>query len=118
MKRAQKLGSRASRVGFDWPDRQGVREKIREEIDELEEAVGTREVADIEEEFGDVLFAVVNLARHLDIDPEKALTGANRKFERRFRDMEREIDANGKRMSDFNLETLGKYWRAAKKRVG
>lgn len=118
LKRAQKLGSRASRVGFDWPDRQGVREKIREEIDELEEAVGTREVADIEEEFGDVLFAVVNLARHLDIDPEKALTGANRKFERRFRDMEREIDANGKRMSDFNLETLGKYWRAAKKRVG
>lgn len=118
LKRAQKLGSRASRVGFDWPDRQGVREKIREEIDELEEAVGTREVADIEEEFGDVLFAVVNLARHLDIDPEKALTGANRKFERRFRDMEREINANGKRMSDFNLETLGKYWRAAKKRVG
>ena len=118
LKRAQKLGSRASRVGFDWPDRQGVREKIREEIDELEEAVGTREVADIEEEFGDVLFAVVNLARHLDIDPEKALTGANRKFERRFRDMEREIDANGKRMSDFNLETLDKYWRAAKKRVG
>lgn len=118
LKRAQKLGSRASRVGFDWPDRHGVREKIREEIDELEEAVGTREVADIEEEFGDVLFAVVNLARHLDIDPEKALTGANRKFERRFRDMEREIDANGKRMSDFNLETLGKYWRAAKKRVG
>lgn len=118
LKRAQKLGSRASRVGFDWPDRHGVREKIREEIDELEEAVGTREVADIEEEFGDVLFAVVNLARHLDIDPEKALTGANRKFERRFRDMEREIDANGKRMSDFNLETLDKYWRAAKKRVG
>lgn len=118
LKRAQKLGSRASRVGFDWPDRQGVREKIREEIDELEEAVGTREVADIEEEFGDVLFAVVNLARHLDIDPEKALTGANRKFERRFRDMEREINANGKRMSDFNLETLDKYWRAAKKRVG
>ncbi|MCH7829889.1 MAG: nucleoside triphosphate pyrophosphohydrolase [Proteobacteria bacterium] len=118
LKRAQKLGSRASRVGFDWPDRHGVREKIREEIDELEEAVGTREVADIEEEFGDVLFAVVNLARHLDIDPEKALTGANRKFERRFRDMEREINANGKRMSDFNLETLDKYWRAAKKRVG
>ena len=118
LKRAQKLGSRASRVGFDWPDRQGVREKIREEIDELEEAVGTREVADIEEEFGDVLFAVVNLARHLDIDPEKALTGANRKFERRFRDMEREINANGKRMSDFNLETLDKYWRTAKKRVG
>lgn len=118
LKRAQKLGSRASRTGFDWPDRHGVREKIREEIDELEEAAGTREVADIEEEFGDVLFAVVNLARHLDIDPEKALSGANRKFERRFRDMEREIKENGKRMRDFNLETLDKYWRAAKRRVG
>ncbi len=118
LKRAQKLGNRASRVGFDWPDRQGVREKIREEIDELEEAVGTREAADIEEEFGDVLFAVVNLARHLDIDPEKALTGANYKFERRFRDMELNIKENGKRLIDFNLETLDKYWRAAKKRVG
>lgn len=118
LKRAQKLGNRASRVGFDWPDRHGVREKIREEIDELEEAVGTREAADIEEEFGDVLFAVVNLARHLDVDPEKALTGANYKFERRFRDMELVIEENGKRLTDFNLETLDKYWRAAKKRVG
>lgn len=116
--RAEKLGKRASRVGFDWPDRQGVRDKIREEIDELEQAVGTREIADIEEEFGDVLFAVVNLARHLDIDPEKALTRANHKFERRFREMEREIAARGKRFKDFNLESLDKRWRAAKKRVG
>lgn len=118
LKRAEKLGKRASRVGFDWPDRRGVRAKIQEELDELEVAVGERESADMEEEFGDVLFAVVNLARHLDIDPEKALTGANYKFERRFRDMEQEIGASGKRVRDFNIESLDRYWRAAKKRVG
>ncbi len=118
LKRAEKLGKRASRVGFDWPDRRGVREKIHEELDELEEAVGGRMSDDMEEEFGDVLFAVVNMARHLDIDPEKALSGANNKFERRFRDMEREIKDSGKRFRDFKLESLDKYWRAAKKRVG
>ena len=85
LKRAQKLGKRAGRVGFDWPDRKGVHLKIQEELDELEEAVGTRDTASIEDEVGDLLFAVVNLARHLDVDAEKALTAANGKFERRFR---------------------------------
>ena len=118
LKRAEKLGKRASRAGFDWPDRQGVREKIREELEELEEAVGSRETESMEEELGDVLFAVVNLARHLNIDPEKALTGANYKFERRFREMEADIADSGKRFRDFNLESLDKFWRAAKKRVG
>ena len=118
LKRAEKLGKRASRVGFDWPDRRGVHEKIQEEIVELEEAVGARNADDMEEEFGDLLFAVVNLARHLSIDPEKALTGANYKFERRFRNMEDDVAAGGKRLRDHNLETLDQFWRAAKKRVG
>lgn len=118
LKRAEKLGKRASRVGFDWPDRAGVRAKIKEELDELSEAVGTREFERIEEEFGDVLFAIVNLSRHLKIDPEKALTRANSKFERRFRDMEVGIEASGKRVNDHKLETLDKHWRSAKKRVG
>jgi len=118
LKRAQKLGKRASVVGFDWPDRHGVREKIREELDELEAAVGTRSQPDIEEEFGDLLFAVVNLARHLDVDPEHALTDANHKFERRFRDMEAAIDGAGNALKDLSLESLDKEWRAAKKRVG
>jgi ATP diphosphatase len=118
LKRAEKLGKRASRVGFDWPDRRGVREKIHEELEELEEAVGSRNPDHVEEEFGDLLFAVVNLARHLDIDPEKALTGANYKFERRFRDMEGTIAASGNRIRDFKLETLETFWRKAKKRVG
>lgn len=118
LKRAEKLGKRAGRVGFDWPDRQGVRDKIHEELDELDEAVGSRDSASVEEEFGDLLFAVVNLARHLGIDPEKALTGANHKFERRFRDMEQAVTADGKRFRDFNVESLDRHWRAAKKRVG
>jgi MazG family protein len=118
LKRAQKLGKRAGRVGFDWPDTRGVKAKIQEELEELELAVGTRKPGDIEEELGDVLFAVVNLARHLDIDPEKALSGANTKFERRFRDMEAEIAQKGSKIKEFSLETLDQEWRAAKKRVG
>jgi len=116
--RAQKLGKRASRVGFDWPDRAGVLAKIQEELDELEEAVGARDAARVEEEFGDLLFAIANLARHLDVDPEKALTAANYKFERRFRDMEREIELTGTRFGDLSIETLDRLWRAAKRRVG
>jgi ATP diphosphatase len=118
LKRAQKLGKRAGRVGFDWPDRKGVRAKISEELNELEAAVGTRDRANIEEEFGDLLFAVVNLARHLDVDPEKALSVANIKFERRFRDMETAIANGGESLQQHTLESLDKEWRAAKKRVG
>jgi MazG family protein len=115
--RAQKLGSRASTVGFDWPDRKGVREKIREELAELEEAVGERDSEHIDEEFGDLLFAVVNMARHLGIDPEKSLTAANYKFEKRFRDMERAITDSGDKLQAHSLESLDKEWRAAKRRI-
>jgi len=118
LKRAQKIGKRASRVGFDWPDHEGVRAKIREEMDELEVAIGRRDLEQVDEEFGDMLFAVVNMARHLDIDPEKSLGAANFKFERRFRDMENAIIESGKSLKDLSLESLDKQWRAAKKRVG
>ena len=117
LKRAQKLGMRAAGVGFDWPDRGGVREKISEEFEELEDAVGTRDPARVEEEFGDVLFAIVNLARHLDVDAEKALMVANRKFERRFAEMEKAIGDSGARFRDHNLESLDREWRAAKRRL-
>ena len=115
LKRAQKLGSRASRVGFDWPHRQGVRDKIREEFDELEDAVGSRDQDHIEEELGDLLFSIVNLARHLDVDPEKALTGANRKFERRFRAMEAAIASDGRDIRRLGLEELEHRWHKAKR---
>jgi ATP diphosphatase len=117
LKRAEKLGGRASAVGFDWPDRKGVREKIREELGELEEAVGSRDREHIDEEFGDLLFAVVNMARHLEVDPEQSLTAANYKFEKRFRDMEQAIIASGRRLKEMSLESLDKEWRAAKARI-
>ena len=118
LKRAEKLGKRASRAGFDWPDRKGVHEKIGEELDELQDAIGSRDARHIEEELGDALFAVVNLARHLDVDPEKALAGANTKFERRFRVMEADIQASDLKMSKMSLERLDQFWRKAKRETG
>jgi len=116
--RAQKLGKRASRVGFDWPNRKGVHLKIEEELEELEEAVGTRDAASIEDEIGDLLFAVVNLARHVGVDAETALTGANHKFERRFRSMEAAIESEDLDLRKETLESLELRWRKAKKKVG
>ena len=115
LKRAEKLGKRAAAVGFDWPDAGGVRSKISEEMAELSAAECTGKSSDIEEEFGDLLFAVVNLARHLRIDPENALAAANRKFERRFRQMESAAGADKVKLESLDLEALEKRWQAAKK---
>ncbi|MEM8683107.1 MAG: nucleoside triphosphate pyrophosphohydrolase [Pseudomonadota bacterium] len=117
LKRAQKLGERAAVVGFDWPDTKGVEEKIREELEELNEAVGTRSRASVEEELGDLLYSVVNLSRHLDIDPEQALTVANRKFEARFRLMEQAIAAQGESLTAMDLAAMEQAWRRAKQQL-
>jgi ATP diphosphatase len=113
LKRAEKLGKRAANTGFDWPDADGVRQKIDEELAELDEATpqGGDNVA---EELGDLLFAVVNLARHLKIDPEQALANANRKFEQRFRRMEAEVDKRGAKLTDFDIDSLEVMWQSAK----
>ncbi len=118
LKRSQKLGKRAARVGFDWPDTGGVRDKIHEELDELQDAIGIRDAQEIESEMGDLLFAVVNLARHLDVDPEKALTSANYKFERRFRAMEGAINEDGGKLQGMSLAAMEQAWARAKKEVG
>lgn len=115
--RAEKLGRRAGSVGFDWSERRGVLEKIHEELDELEAAVAARDAGEIEAEFGDLLFAVVNLSRHLDVDPEHALRRSNRKFETRFRDMERAAGEAGRTLKDMSLADLELEWRQAKKRL-
>jgi nucleoside triphosphate diphosphatase len=107
--RAEKLQKRAARTGFDWPDTQGVVAKIHEEILEVEEAASP---AHREEEIGDLLFTVVNLARHHNIDPETALRGANAKFEKRFRTME---DEAGDALAALSLEEKERLWQAAKK---
>jgi len=104
--RAEKLQKRAARTGFDWPDAAGPRAKIIEEMDE----VACATTADArEDEIGDLLFAVVNLARHLDVDPETALTRANRKFEERFRAIETAPD-----FALLSLEAKEALWQAAK----
>lgn len=114
LKRAEKLGKRAAAVGFDWPDSTGPRGKIDEELAELAAARAAGDVDNTVEELGDLLFAVVNLARHLRIDPEDALVSANRKFEQRFRSIERSIAASGENMQDLDIEALESHWQAAK----
>ena len=114
--RAQKLQARAARVGFDWPSHEGVREKIREELLEVEEAIIRGDAAHIAEEIGDLLFAVVNLARFMGVDAETALRDANQKFSRRFRAVEEGIRAGGRAMKDATLEEMEALWVAAKQK--
>ena len=113
--RALKLQRRAARVGFDWPDVPPIFDKIDEEIGELrQELSGNAEPARLEDELGDLLFAVVNLARRLAIDPEQALRGTCRKFERRFRHMEAAIAGEGSAPSELSLDELEARWQHAK----
>lgn len=115
LSRAAKLSKRAAGVGFDWPDARGVVAKIREELDEVEEALaeGSREHA--VEEVGDLLFAVTNLARTLKADPEQCLRATNAKFERRFRYVEAALAAKGSSPAEADLATMERYWQAAKR---
>ena len=115
LKRAQKLGKRAAQTGFDWDDASGVRAKIDEELSELSEASAGGDAGAMEEELGDLLFSVVNLARHLGVDAEVALTAANRKFERRFRTMEAGIEGRGADLGEMTLDQMENEWQAAKK---
>lgn len=111
--RAEKMQEKAARVGFDWPSVDGALEKFKEEIDELQEADSAAEVAD---EMGDVLFALVNVARFKGVDPEAALQSTSNKFARRFRFIEESIQAMGKQFSDFTLEEMDRLWDEAKAR--
>jgi MazG family protein len=116
--RAEKLQKRAARIGFDWPDALPVLDKIEEEVAELRQAMAegepqaSREAA--AEELGDLLFALVNLGRHLEIDAETALRGANAKFERRFRRVEALLAHQGGAGEGSTLEALDRLWDAAK----
>lgn len=110
--RAQKLQSRAARVGFDWPDHHGVLAKVQEELAEVEGAIAAGDPSHVAEELGDLLFAVVNLARFMGLDAETALRDANQKFNRRFRAVERGL---GKPMQEATLDEMEALWVAAKK---
>jgi len=112
--RAAKLQRRASRVGFDWGAPEPILDKIAEEIAELGAELPAGDKNRITDELGDVLFAVVNLARHLDIDPEVALRGTNAKFERRFRYIEHALREAGTSPENSSLEEMDALWRRAK----
>ncbi len=112
LSRAEKLQEKAADVGFDWPSIEQVKAKIGEELQELNEAEEERTAA--AEELGDVLFAIVNYARHLNVDPEAALRGANQKFERRFDAIETALKAQGKSPEQSSLQEMDFLWNEAK----
>jgi len=114
--RAEKLQKKASKVGFDWSDISQVEEKVKEEWNEFWQALKEGDREKIEHEFGDLLFALVNLARFLKIDPEEALQKANERFIKRFSYIEQKVKESGKRWEDFTLEELDRLWEEAKKR--
>ncbi|WFE72170.1 nucleoside triphosphate pyrophosphohydrolase [Halomonas sp. M1] len=114
LSRASKLSKRAARVGFDWPDARGVLDKIREELAEVEEALAADDLPHAQEEVGDLLFAVTNLARTLGADPEQCLRATNSKFERRFRYVERALAEDDCPISEASLDEMEAHWQAAK----
>jgi ATP diphosphatase len=112
---AVKIQKKVAKIGFDWPDVAPVFDKIREELDELEEAMKEQNNLHVEEEMGDVLFAVSNLARHLNVSPDIALNKTNIKFRRRFARIESLVEEQKKDLTDCTLEELDNYWEQAKR---
>lgn len=115
LSRAQKVQKRAATVGFDWPDSEGVLDKLHEELDELS-AARDEGKARVEEELGDLLFSCVNMARHNGIDAEAALRRATQKFEQRFREVERRVLDAGGSVEATSLEELDRLWEEVKQR--
>jgi ATP diphosphatase len=114
--RALKLQEKAGKVGFDWRDARAVIAKLREEIDEIEVEIAAGDAKAAGEELGDLLFALVNLGRHLDVDPEAALRGTNTKFERRFGHVEARLGEQGRRPEEASLAEMDALWNEAKAR--
>jgi tetrapyrrole methylase family protein/MazG family protein/ATP diphosphatase len=116
--RALRMSEKAARVGFDWPDGQGARDKLSEELGELDAAVRAGERAEMEHELGDLLFAIVNYARKLELDPEAALRGTLGRFEARVRAVEAAIAAQGRSLEGLSAAELDALWMQAKARRG
>ncbi len=116
--RAHRLSERASKVGFDWTDTAGIRDKVREEFDELDSAVAGGEREEVAEELGDLLFSVVNLCRHKGFNAEHLLRMANIKFQKRFKEMEKRLEATGTQLEEASLEEMNGVWDKVKDREG
>ena len=115
--RAYRMGEKAHEVGFDWPDTHGVSAKIEEELQEVKEAIQQDNHENTTEEIGDLLYAIVNLSRHLGIDPESALRGTMNKFKNRFHEVEKGLWAEDKTPQEMTLDELEERWDAAKKQL-
>lgn len=115
--RAQKIQKRAATFGFDWKTNQEIFNKVDEEVSELSEAISKNDIENINEELGDLMFTVVNLCRHLNVDAEVALRGSTKKFERRFNYIERKLDKDGQTLSDTKPELLEMLWCEAKEKL-
>ena len=114
LERSRKIQKRAAIVGFDWQEISPAVSKLKEEVEELEEAIGKGNSAAVEAELGDVLFSAVNIARHADVDPESALRKANSRFENRFKWIEQKLQSDGKSISEMNLQQLDQLWEESK----
>ncbi len=114
LSRAAKLQKRAAQVGFDWNDAESVLDKIEEELAELRAAIQSGNKDAVADEMGDMIFAQVNLARHLGVNPEEAVSGTNRKFARRFNHVEDCVNASGRDWNEFTLQELDQFWDQAK----
>jgi len=112
--RALKLQQKAAKVGFDWPEAAQVLDKIEEEIGELRQAMASGQRDAVKDEFGDVVFALANLGRHLDLDPEAALQGTNEKFKSRFHAVEKALSAQGRSLDQATLDEMEALWQRAK----
>lgn len=112
--RAHRIQQKVASIGFDWADAAGAREKVAEELAEADEAAGGGDAAALEEEFGDLLFAIVNWGRLLGLHPDLALRGANRKFEQRFRRLEALASERGVDLEASSLEALDALWESVK----
>jgi MazG family protein len=113
--KAMRLQEKAKQVGFEWEKTEDVWEKVKEEIDELHEAIHLEDRSKIEEEFGDLIFSLINYARFLQIDAENSLEKTNKKFISRFNQMEKEATEKGKDLSDMSLEEMNNIWNSIKK---
>lgn len=113
--KASRIQEKVRGVGFDWDNKDQVWEKVQEEIQELNEAVESKDHSEIENEFGDVLFSLINYARFIHINPENALERTNKKFIKRFQWMEEQIQSNSMEMNKMSLTELDEYWNQAKK---
>ncbi|HEX2868844.1 MAG TPA: nucleoside triphosphate pyrophosphohydrolase [Ignavibacteriales bacterium] len=115
LQRAHRLQEKASKVGFDWQNKEDVWKKVIEEIEEMHESEKTGDKDELEKEIGDVFFSLVNYARFLGVNPENALRRTNEKFIRRFDYVQKKIKETGRHISDSNLEEMDKYWEESKK---